>query len=89
MLRIKIQKLDPNDQLGMDVKHRLGRLVVLAIRRGGAIDRGNLLAKQQGLPVMQVNDVIVEVLLKDALKSSLFIAILSVFNICWLIYCRC
>lgn len=45
----------------MDVKHRLGRLVVLAIRRGGAIDRGNLLAKQQGLPVMQVNDIIVEV----------------------------
>jgi len=27
---------DANEQLGMDVKHRLGRLVVLAIHRGAA-----------------------------------------------------
>ena len=59
--QISIQKTEQNDQLGMDVKHRLGRLVVLAIRRGGAVDRANVMAKQQGLPAMQVNDVIVEV----------------------------
>ena len=59
--QISIQKAEQNDQLGMDVKHRLGRLVVLAIRRGGAVDRANVMAKQQGFPGMQVNDVIVEV----------------------------
>eukprot|EP00438_Fugacium_kawagutii_P036262 Skav223701 [mRNA] locus=scaffold1907:197890:198363:+ [translate_table: standard] len=59
--QISIQKTEQNDQLGMDVKHRLGRLVVLAIRRGGAVDRANVMAKQQGLPGIQVNDVIVEV----------------------------
>ena len=59
--QISIHKTEQNDQLGMDVKHRLGRLVVLAIRRGGAVDRANVMAKQQGLPGMQVNDVIVEV----------------------------
>ncbi|CAJ1338710.1 unnamed protein product [Effrenium voratum] len=59
--KICIQKKEQNDQLGMDVKHRLGRLVVLAIRRGGAVDRANIMAKQQNLPAIQVNDVIVEV----------------------------
>eukprot|EP00913_Durusdinium_trenchii_P001549 g1433.t1 len=58
---ISIHKSEPNDQLGMDVKHRLGRLVVLAIRRHGAVDRANAVARQQGLAAIQVNDVIVEV----------------------------
>ena len=48
--QICVQKTDFHDQLGMDVKHRLGRLVVLAIRRDGAVDRSNALAEQQGLP---------------------------------------
>ena len=38
----------------MDVKHRLGRLVVLAIRRHGAVDRANAVARQQGLAAIQV-----------------------------------
>ncbi|CAK9009861.1 unnamed protein product [Durusdinium trenchii] len=58
---VSIHKSEPNDQLGMDVKHRLGRLVVLAIRRHGAVDRANAVARQQGLAAIQVNDVIVEV----------------------------
>ena len=51
--QICIQKSDLNDQLNMDVKHRLGRLVVLAIRRGGAVDRSNALAEQRGLPIIE------------------------------------
>lgn len=59
--QISIQKKDANEQLGMDVKHRLGRLVVLAIHRGGAVDRANVVANDQELPEMKVNDVIVDV----------------------------
>ncbi|OLP78442.1 hypothetical protein AK812_SmicGene41381 [Symbiodinium microadriaticum] len=58
---IAIRKKEQLDQLGMDVKHRLGRLVVVAIRRGGAVDRANLVAAQHGLQPIQVNDVIVDI----------------------------
>mmetsp|Transcript_22026 Transcript_22026/g.41487 ORF Transcript_22026/g.41487 Transcript_22026/m.41487 type:complete len:134 (-) Transcript_22026:78-479(-) len=58
---ICIRKKEQFDQLGMDVKHRLGRLVVVAIRRGGAVDRSNLIATQHGLQPIQVNDVIVDI----------------------------
>eukprot|EP00434_Breviolum_minutum_P033477 symbB.v1.2.029623.t1/scaffold3268.1/size60008/1 len=59
--QISIQKMDANEQLGMDVKHRLGRLVVLAIHRGGAVDRANDSAKDHDLPEVKVNDIIVDV----------------------------
>ena len=37
----------------MDVKHRLGRLVVLAIHRGGAVEQSNALAQDQGRPCLE------------------------------------
>ncbi|CAE7405347.1 unnamed protein product [Symbiodinium natans] len=64
---ICIRKKEQLDQLGMDVKHRLGRLVVVAIRRGGAVDRANLVAAQLCCRCVaqclyhQVNDVIVDI----------------------------
>mmetsp|Transcript_25964 Transcript_25964/g.60035 ORF Transcript_25964/g.60035 Transcript_25964/m.60035 type:complete len:175 (-) Transcript_25964:208-732(-) len=63
LLEVILMKESKDDQLCMAVRHLkgLGRLVVLQIQAGGAIEKANRLNESQGRPVLAVGDTIVSV----------------------------
>merc|ERR1739848_474177 len=63
VVEVLVRKLDDNDKLGMDVKHVRGRLVIVQVFAGGALDRANQLARTSRPPgdTIDVGDVIAQV----------------------------
>mmetsp|Transcript_105612 Transcript_105612/g.265981 ORF Transcript_105612/g.265981 Transcript_105612/m.265981 type:complete len:154 (+) Transcript_105612:101-562(+) len=72
-VEVLVKKDGPTDRLGMDVKHVRGRLVIVQIFVGGAIDRANQASLQQASPgdTLEVGDVIVQVNDKGDLDTDM------------------
>mmetsp|Transcript_62149 Transcript_62149/g.140028 ORF Transcript_62149/g.140028 Transcript_62149/m.140028 type:complete len:152 (+) Transcript_62149:62-517(+) len=62
-VEVLVRKSGPDDKLGMDVKHVRGRLVVVQVFHGGAVDRANQNSRSRSPPgeVIEVGDVIAQV----------------------------
>mmetsp|Transcript_21086 Transcript_21086/g.44994 ORF Transcript_21086/g.44994 Transcript_21086/m.44994 type:complete len:166 (+) Transcript_21086:105-602(+) len=67
VVQVLVRKLDVTEQLGMNVKHRRGRLVVMSLFEGGAIARCSAIARSKSPPeetlepgdvICQVNDIV-------------------------------
>lgn len=56
-----VRKSGQQDKLGMDVKHMKGRLIVMQIFPGGAIDRANKECQAAGNECLEIGDTIIQV----------------------------
>lgn len=60
-IELLVTKEGDTDRLGMDVKHLRGRLVIVQLFPGHAVDRANVAASKRGSDVLEEGDVIVQV----------------------------
>lgn len=61
VVEVVVRKQGPNDKLGMDVKHMKGKLIVMQIFPGGAIERANNENKAIGGDALEIGDTIMQV----------------------------
>lgn len=62
-IELFVRKEGPADKLGMDVKHLMGRLVVVKIFPGGAVERANMISQRRKPPgdTIEAGDIITQV----------------------------